>query len=55
MIAPKETLEAEATASLPNLRKVYIAGELHPEIAVIPSRADDEGPHKSRLTSPCLL
>ena len=34
MIAPKETFEAEATAALPNSRKVYIAGELHPEISV---------------------
>jgi phosphomethylpyrimidine synthase len=34
MIAPKETFEAEASAALPNSRKVYVAGELHPDIRV---------------------
>src|SRR5437868_4033941 len=32
MISRQEILEAEATDVLPNSRKLYVAGQLHPEI-----------------------
>jgi len=34
MIAPKDSIEATAETPLPNSRKVYVAGELHPDISV---------------------
>jgi phosphomethylpyrimidine synthase len=46
MIAPKDTFEAESTAALPNSRKVYVAGQLHPEIR-IPFREISLAPTKT--------
>ena len=34
MIAPKDAIEPQSTDSLPNSRRVYIQGRIHPELRV---------------------
>ena len=46
MIAPTETIEPSAETPLPNSRKVYVAGQLHPEIR-IPFREISLAPTKT--------
>src|SRR5438309_2256563 len=34
MIAPKDSIEPQSSDALPNSRKIYVAGKLHPDIRV---------------------
>ena len=34
MIAPKDAIEPQSTDSLPNSRRVYLEGRIHPEVRV---------------------
>src|SRR5687768_3048193 len=46
MIAPKDSIASNVTASLPNSRRIYINGTLHPQIRV-PFREITLSPTKS--------
>src|SRR3954449_1285204 len=46
MIADKKALEQSAVESLPNSKKIYVAGELHPDVKV-PFREISLAPTKS--------
>ena len=46
MIAPKDSLEPHSSEQLPNSRKVFVAGTIHPEVRV-PMREIELSPTKS--------